>query len=118
MNRLSGVSGAGDAVGEEKSASASRIDPGSEPRRFLAAAFGLLHVTAAADLRRHLRRVHAVSVAANRPPRRRPREAPPRSADHPLLGLAADRDRRSEEHTSELQSLMRISYAVLCLKKK
>src|SRR3546814_8983013 len=26
--------------------------------------------------------------------------------------------RRSEEHTSELQSLMRISYAVLCLKKK
>src|SRR3546814_7155531 len=25
---------------------------------------------------------------------------------------------RSEEHTSELQSLMRISYAVLCLKKK
>src|SRR3546814_1831907 len=31
------------------------------------------------------------------------------------LGL---RLRRSEEHTSELQSLMRISYAVFCLKKK
>src|SRR3546814_10022104 len=29
-----------------------------------------------------------------------------------------DRGRRSEEHTSELQSLMRISYAVFCLKKK
>src|SRR3546814_6848158 len=29
-----------------------------------------------------------------------------------------DRARRSEEHTSELQSLMRISYAVFCLKKK
>src|SRR3546814_10348195 len=28
------------------------------------------------------------------------------------------KDRRSEEHTSELQSLMRISYAVFCLKKK
>src|SRR3546814_3660902 len=28
------------------------------------------------------------------------------------------RVRRSEEHTSELQSLMRISYAVFCLKKK
>src|SRR3546814_3501262 len=28
-----------------------------------------------------------------------------------------DRDARSEEHTSELQSLMRISYAVFCLKK-
>src|SRR3546814_1396503 len=32
--------------------------------------------------------------------------------------LAADNFDRSEEHTSELQSLMRISYAVLCLKKK
>src|SRR3546814_5733842 len=31
---------------------------------------------------------------------------------------AADRRSRSEEHTSELQSLMRISYAVFCLKKK
>src|SRR3546814_5949872 len=31
-----------------------------------------------------------------------------------LLGAG----RRSEEHTSELQSLMRISYAVFCLKKK
>src|SRR3546814_4018321 len=29
-----------------------------------------------------------------------------------------DNDARSEEHTSELQSLMRISYAVFCLKKK
>src|SRR3546814_7892497 len=29
-----------------------------------------------------------------------------------------ERTRRSEEHTSELQSLMRISYAVFCLKKK
>src|SRR3546814_8952838 len=31
---------------------------------------------------------------------------------------SADRQQRSEEHTSELQSLMRISYAVFCLKKK
>src|SRR3546814_3739947 len=31
---------------------------------------------------------------------------------------AARYPRRSEEHTSELQSLMRISYAVFCLKKK
>src|SRR3546814_8244023 len=31
---------------------------------------------------------------------------------------AAELVRRSEEHTSELQSLMRISYAVFCLKKK
>src|SRR3546814_4360335 len=43
------------------------------------------------------------------------------------IGIAAEPDRqmrllhrlgRSEEHTSELQSLMRISYAVFCLKKK
>src|SRR3546814_1119743 len=32
--------------------------------------------------------------------------------------LFARRVKRSEEHTSELQSLMRISYAVFCLKKK
>src|SRR3546814_8424226 len=32
--------------------------------------------------------------------------------------LGASRKARSEEHTSELQSLMRISYAVFCLKKK
>src|SRR3546814_5154309 len=34
------------------------------------------------------------------------------------LAAKADRVARSEEHTSELQSLMRISYAVFCLKKK
>src|SRR3546814_7715724 len=33
-------------------------------------------------------------------------------------GRVPERHRRSEEHTSELQSLMRISYAVFCLKKK
>src|SRR3546814_7965603 len=33
------------------------------------------------------------------------------------LGVSGERT-RSEEHTSELQSLMRISYAVFCLKKK
>src|SRR3546814_4962358 len=32
--------------------------------------------------------------------------------------LGCDPAARSEEHTSELQSLMRISYAVFCLKKK
>src|SRR3546814_10198877 len=33
-------------------------------------------------------------------------------------GVICEFDIRSEEHTSELQSLMRISYAVFCLKKK
>src|SRR3546814_9113733 len=39
---------------------------------------------------------------------------PPR----PSVRLITDLMSRSEEHTSELQSLMRISYAVFCLKKK
>src|SRR3546814_7363298 len=45
-----------------------------------------------------------------------PRAAPrsPSGADLPALTEVG----RSEEHTSELQSLMRISYAVFCLKKK
>src|SRR3546814_11395130 len=50
------------------------------------------------------------------------RAAVDRSED-PVMVLAPDgirlgRAMRSEEHTSELQSLMRISYAVFCLKKK
>src|SRR3546814_5710109 len=50
---------------------------------------------------------------------------PPEAGVHRLGGRArggrgppALRPLRSEEHTSELQSLMRISYAVFCLKKK
>src|SRR3546814_6498590 len=46
---------------------------------------------------------------------------PDMSAKHPADAVAATARafrRRSEEHTSELQSLMRISYAVFCLKKK
>src|SRR3546814_1985939 len=40
-------------------------------------------------------------------------------ADHGDHGIGQPlRQERSEEHTSELQSLMRISYAVFCLKKK
>src|SRR3546814_2347864 len=42
-----------------------------------------------------------------------PPGGPPRAHDPHDRG-----DGRSEEHTSELQSLMRISYAVFCLKKK
>src|SRR3546814_5488146 len=46
----------------------------------------------------------------------------PHTAVGPHAALECDLDRsipiRSEEHTSELKSLMRISYAVFCLKKK
>src|SRR3546814_2458843 len=40
------------------------------------------------------------------------------SANGTRTALMAKMTDRSEEHTSELQSLMRISYAVFCLKKK
>src|SRR3546814_3485765 len=40
------------------------------------------------------------------------------SRDWSTAAITSHAGRRSEEHTSELQSLMRISYAVFCLKKK
>src|SRR3546814_7603392 len=43
--------------------------------------------------------------------------APAGTAEHEIPGILPI-FLRSEEHTSELQSLMRISYAVFCLKKK
>src|SRR3546814_1882157 len=61
---------------------------------------------------RRLRRPAVAPLqAGGAPPRLEPRPAAARR--HPVR--AAE---RSEEHTSELQSLMRISYAVFCLKKK
>src|SRR3546814_10340492 len=47
--------------------------------------------------------------------------APVLAQEEPAAGEAEtgpDGEARSEEHTSELQSLLRISYAVLCLKKQ
>src|SRR3546814_4923282 len=45
--------------------------------------------------------------------------APSVSVERSALGRSSPASsQRSEEHTSELQSLMRISYAVFCLKKK
>src|SRR3546814_3886231 len=61
--------------------------------------------------RRH--RLQPRGIRADRTERPAP-VAGPRGADR---GIGA-RLERSEEHTSELQSLMRISYAVFCLKKK
>src|SRR3546814_18184427 len=55
-------------------------------------------------------------------PQRRPAQQEGRKAMSPFTPLGdtvnIDVSSRSEEHTSELQSLMRISYAVFCLKKK
>src|SRR3546814_1187714 len=49
-----------------------------------------------------------------------PRKTSMRSTSNnvPLIAVSSPMKTRSEEHTSELQSLMRISYAVFCLKKK
>src|SRR3546814_2493217 len=48
----------------------------------------------------------------------RTRATPDQDASGRSRRLLRSLPRRSEEHTSELQSLMRISYAVFCLKKK
>src|SRR3546814_8710199 len=68
------------------------------------------HVPPQGDLRvrgatgRHAGLAAAIAIEAARAP--------------PMLQPDDAHERRSEEHTSELQSLMRISYAVFCLKKK
>src|SRR3546814_9314814 len=86
----------------------------------------------APDLWRALWRLVPGAQGRRRPTRRNARHPPSLDDRHCQFGRAdqsgheADgpQDRsdvhalRSEEHTSELQSLMRISYAVFCLKKK
>src|SRR3546814_16860128 len=63
-----------------------------------------------AALRRGLSRLPPVRLLAH--------PAPAGAGDRPRLAARRAGGDRSEEHTSELQSLMRISYAVFCLKKK
>src|SRR3546814_2580897 len=46
-----------------------------------------------------------------------PGALPEEPEKHPCSDRASSENGRSEEHTSELQSLMRISYAVFCLKQ-
>src|SRR3546814_3540638 len=84
------------------------------------------------DIQRSTRLSHRLAVRdavdnGRRGARPRPCPPPPhiwRAAHAPAGAAPSDmrrrwaRSRRSEEHTSELQSLMRISYAVFCLKKK
>src|SRR3546814_7304459 len=70
---------------------------------------------------RHGRQADAVEADSGEPPLRAKRcsDARPRRARDFVAGHVKARDSgRSEEHTSELQSLMRISYAVFCLQKK
>src|SRR3546814_2893532 len=72
---------------------------------------------------RSRRRAQAPHRRASRPASPPPpsagcRAARARRADPPPAPRRHSARQRSEEHTSELQSLMRISYAVFCLKKK
>src|SRR3546814_9622429 len=57
-------------------------------------------------------------LAPDRPDEMQVLQRPADLPHHRVETLPYHRDERSEEHTSELQSLMRISYAVFCLKKK
>src|SRR3546814_2321912 len=82
--------------------------------------------------RRSLQRVASAPERQQRPPQPQPLRHPrahegqqdrQRRTDAQEVGETVlpgpqDQQVRSEEHTSELQSLMRISYAVFCLKKK
>src|SRR3546814_1993147 len=78
--------------------------------RFVASRWWMIRASAAASFRR--------SISPFTPIKRRPEiwsaKCRKRQRKQPRLDVAD----RSEEHTSELQSLMRISYAFFCLKKK
>src|SRR3546814_5615578 len=102
-----------DLVGAAEAASFSAGIPGEElaasaaPTRAGAEAFDASNTSSAADNSSVVQPVVAMIFGS-------PSITPPaRSACASCTG-----QRRSEEHTSELQSLMRISYVVLCLKKK
>src|SRR3546814_6505950 len=104
-----------DLTGRGDAGRLARRDPAGRRAGAVRAAAGLPHGPLRAERhssRRWLQRLHAVDQPARRRHQRR----------EVLLGGVRDpiqqRPRRSEEHTSELQSLMRISYAVFCLKKK
>src|SRR3546814_1259344 len=87
--------------------------PGTAPRRRSIPAHSRStasgkHDSLNADCHDAMTRMTHCDISPGRPP----------SADHARIAAANMISRRSEEHTSELQSLMRNSYAVFCLKKK
>src|SRR3546814_2689003 len=86
-----------------------------------------LHPRPRGDAQGHAHQACALDAGRLQRPEARPPDADPRPARPPAghegstdagPTSVAGRKARSEEHTSELQSLMRISYAVFCLKKK
>src|SRR3546814_5294600 len=67
--------------------------------------------------REHGRRRHGAVAEVEIMRRAQGVDPPGQMVRRPLI-VGVQKGDRSEEHTSELQSLMRISYAVFCLKKK
>src|SRR3546814_5454062 len=86
----------------------SRAGGGDRSRKIPGAVAGRLQASIWPSRSQALARTGRFSAGIPAPVRPRP----------PALFPAIRARRRSEEHTSELQSLMRISYAVFCLKKK
>src|SRR3546814_2205120 len=89
-------------------------------RSVLADANGSKRSHACRTRRRHVREgVRRLSERFGRTPDfRRPTSPTAQNCASSTTLPTPYREQRSEEHTSELQSLMRISYAVFCLKKK
>src|SRR3546814_7827738 len=96
-----------DVCSSDLPAVPGRLPPGDDPCRGK-----LVEPPGAAPAGRQARRAGGAARAADFS-RRTALRGVVRRPDLPGGGL-----HRSEEHTSELQSLMRISYAVFCLKKK
>src|SRR3546814_1041787 len=97
-------------------------------QRLAVVALAVAHVAGDVDIRQevHLDLQHAVALIGLAPPALDVEGEAPRlvsarlrfrQAGEPVADVGEGAG-RSEEHTSELQSLMRISYAVSCLKKK
>src|SRR3546814_3140984 len=83
----------------------------------------VIYLVRYACLNRHFRRTDQLLCrcelkGANTPPRQRQQQIGSIGQRFPGQVRSQFINARSEEHTSELQSLMRISYAVYCLKKK
>src|SRR3546814_9848434 len=95
-------------------------ESGDQPKRLAAAILAFAQNADKLDaLKPAIERIAARHVATHIKPEHYPAVADallPAIKD--VLGDAVEDTVRSEEHTSELQSLMRISYAVFCLKKK
>src|SRR3546814_1293843 len=103
-------------AGDDQTSAEAALDVLNEWRSFHT--FPLNSITV--GLRQKSRRIYQDALVVQR--LKRARSILAKLIREPSMRLTQMQDigggRRSEEHTSELQSLMRISYAVFCLKKK